>query len=221
MDHPDQNEEQVPQPYPDWFFRRVDDTDDRLFYVEPRLVVHIDEPAIEAIGSYFRRELPPDGDVLDLMSSWRSHLPDVLPRKRLVGLGMNAAEMRHNPALDEWVVHDVNADPRLPFADQTFDAAVVTVSVQYITRPVEVFSHVRRVLKDGAAFHVIFSNRMFPTKAVEVWQRLDSRGRAQLIDSYFQRSGGWESPTESDISPGKGTGVDPVLVVSAARHGGI
>ena len=221
MDDHEQSGERAAQPFPDSFFRRADENDDRLFYVEPRLVVHIDEPAIAAIGSYFQRELPPNGDILDLMSSWRSHLPDGFPRKRLVGLGMNAAEMRDNPALDEWVVHDINADPRLPFADQTFDAAVVTVSVQYMTRPVEVFSHVRRILKDGAAFHVIFSNRMFPTKAVAVWQRLDSRGRAQLIESYFHRSGGWDSPTESDISPGQGPGVDPVLVVSAARLGAI
>ena len=221
MDRNAQKGDPADQPYPDSYFRRVDEADDRHFYVEPRLVVHIDAPAIEAIGSYFRRELPSNGDILDLMSSWRSHLPDEFPTNRLVGLGLNAAEMRDNPALDEWVVHDINAEPRLPFEDQTFDAVVVTVSVQYMTRPVEVFSHVRRVLRDGGAFQVIFSNRMFPTKAVAVWQRLDSAGRAQLIASYFHRSGGWDSPTETDISSGQGPGVDPVLVVSAARLGAI
>ena len=221
MDRHEQEGQRTTPPYPDSFFRRVDETDDRLFYVEPRLVVHIDEPAIAAIGSYFQQELPPNGDILDLMSSWRSHLPDEFPRKRLVGLGMNAGEMRDNPALDRWVVHDINTDPRLPFGDQSFDAAVVTVSVQYMTRPVEVFSHVRRVLKDGAAFHVIFSSRMFPTKAVAVWQRLDNLGRAQLIESYFHRSGGWDSPASSDINPGPGSGADPVFVVSAARLGAI
>ena len=221
MDRHEQAGERATQPYPDSFFRRVDETDDRLFFVEPRLVVHIDEPAIAVIGRYFQQELPSDGVILDLMCSWRSHLPDAFPRKRLVGLGMNAAEMRDNPALDRRVVHDLNADPRLPFADQAFDAAVVTVSVQYMIRPVEVFSHVRRVLKNGAAFHVIFSNRMFPTKAVAVWQRLDHRGRAQLIESYFHRSGGWDSPTASDIGPGPGSGADPVFVVSAARLGAI
>ena len=221
MDPLEQNEGRAAEPYPDSYFRRVDEADDRLFYVEPRLVVHIDEPAIAAIGRYFQHELPPDGDILDLMSSWRSHLPDEFSRNRLVGLGLNAAEMRDNPALDEWVVHDINAEPRLPFADETFDAAVVTVSVQYMTRPVEVFSDVRRVLRDGAAFHVIFSNRMFPTKAVAVWQRLDDRGKAQLISSYFRRSGGWDPPTERDISPGRGSGTDPVFVVSAAKLGAI
>ena len=221
MDGHEQEEKRATQPYPDSFFRRVDEADDRLFFVEPRLVVHIDEPAIAAIGRYFQEELPLNGVILDLMSSWRSHLPDGFPTKKLVGLGMNEAEMRDNPALDRRVVHDLNADPVLPFAEQTFDAAVVTVSVQYMIRPIEVFSHVRRVLKDGAAFHVIFSNRMFPTKAVAVWQRLDSRGRSQLIDSYFRRSGGWGSPEESDIGPGPGSGGDPVFVVSAARLGAI
>ncbi len=221
MNPHEQDEDQASQPYPDSFFRRVDEGDDRLFYAEPRLVVHIDDSAIAAIGRYFHQELPSNGVILDLMSSWRSHLPEGLPRSQLVGLGLNAAEMRDNPALDRRLVHDINADPTLPFLDQTFDAVVVTVSVQYMTRPVEVFSEVRRVLRDGGAFHVIFSSRMFPTKAVAVWQRLDSRGRAQLIGTYFQRSGGWDSPAASDISPGPGAVGDPVYVVSAARAGDI
>jgi hypothetical protein len=221
LDRHAQEDEGATRPYPDSFFRRVDETDDGLFYREPRFVVHVDEPAIAAIGGYFQQQLPPNGDILDLMSSWRSHLPDGFPKKRLVGLGLNAEEMYDNPSLDTRVVHDINAEPRLPFADQTFDAAVVTVSVQYMTRPVEVFSDVRRVLKDGAAFHVVFSNRMFPTKAVAIWQRLDDRDKTLLIGEYFRRSGGWQSPTASDISPRPGSGGDPVFVVSAARLGAI
>ena len=205
--------------YPPEFFRRMDESDDRLFYTEPRLVVHIDDHAIAAIGRYFSEILPEDGVILDLMSSWRSHLPSDLRAERVVGLGMNEVEMRENPHLDEYVIHDLNDDPRLPFEDAVFDAVVVTVSIQYMTRPVEVFAEIRRILKDGMIFHVIYSNRMFPTKAVAIWQSLDDRRRGQLVGSYFTSSGGWEGIALYDISPNTGAYSDPVYVVSARKAG--
>ena len=120
--------------FPDRFFQRVDESDDSLFYTHPRLVVHIDEYAIEAIRRYFSEALPDDGLILDLMSSWRSHMPEEPSSRKILGLGMNEVEMRENPQLDEYVIHDLNRQPRLPFDDRVFDAAVVTVSVQYMTR---------------------------------------------------------------------------------------
>ena len=197
----------------------MDESDDRLFYTEPRLVVHIDDHAIAAIGRYFSETLPEGGVILDLMSSWRSHLPPGFQAERVVGLGMNDAEMRENPQIDEYAIHDLNDDPRLPFDDAVFDAVVVTVSIQYMTRPVEVFAEVRRILKDGAYFHVIYSNRMFPTKAVAVWQSLDDRRRGQLIGSYFTSADGWEDIALYDISPNTGAYSDPVYVVSARKAG--
>ncbi len=201
--------------YPPSFFRRTDDSSDRLFYTEPRLVVHIDEHAIAAIGRYFEQALPRNGVLLDLMSSWRSHLPEGFPKQTLAGLGLNETEMRENPQLDERIVHDLNADPALPFPDSWFDAAFVIVSIQYLMRPVEVFREVRRALKPGAAFHVIYSNRMFPTKAVAVWQYADMEQRSRLIFSYFHNAGGWEQPEALDISPRLPFPSDPVIVVRA------
>ena len=195
----------------------MDESDDGVFYTQPRLVVHIDEYAIEAIRRYFSEVLPEDGVILDLMSSWRSHMPHESRGRRIVGLGMNEVEMRENPQLDEFVIHDLNKDPSLPFDDQVFDAVVVTVSVQYITRPVEVFSEVRRLLKDDASFHVIYSNRMFPTKAVAVWQSLDDYRRGQLVGAYFVSSGGWDDVTIRDISPEVEHYADPAYVVSGRR----
>ena len=205
------------QPYQPWYFRREDESPDRFFYIEPRLVVHIDDHAIAAIADYYGRTLPKDGAILDLLSSWRSHLPEGFLTGKLVGLGLNAVEMQENPQLDECVVHDVNADPRLPFYDQVFDAAVITVSIQYLTRPVEVFQEVRRVLKEGATFHVVYSNRMFPTKAVAIWQRLDDAGHGELVASYFANAGGWERPEKLDISPQRTFYTDPVYGVAAEK----
>ena len=198
------------------YFRREDERPDALFYAEPRLVVHIDEHAIRAIGAYLSETLPAGGALLDLMSSWRSHLPERPAMGKVVGLGLNRVEMKENPQLDEAVVHDLNANPALPFRDGAFDAAVLTVSVQYLTGPEQVFAEVARVLKPGARFHVIYSNRMFPTKATAVWKALSDSDRAKLIGAYFRRSGRWEEPEARDITPRVGAYSDPVYVVSAA-----
>ena len=203
--------------YPKWAFLREDETDDRRFYVQPRLVVHIDENAVGATASYFGRVLPRDGVILDLMSSWRSHMPADLPAKRLVGLGLNAVEMAENPQLDRALVHDINADTKLPFSDASFDAAVLTVSIQYIVRPVEIFAEVNRTLREGASFHVVYSNRMFPTKAVAIWKGLDDSRRADLIASYFNYSRGWDSPQTQDIVSRQEPNADPVCVVTARK----
>ncbi len=209
--------EESPDLYPPELFRRQDESDDRLFYAEPRLVVHIDYPAIGAISAYLSDELPPDGVILDLMSSWRSHMPSDLPVRRLIGIGLNDAELNENPQLDERIIHDLNANPALPVEDGTLDAAVITVSIQYMTKPVEVFRDVNRILKPEASFHVIYSNRMFPTKAIAIWQSLDDRRRAQLIASYFQNSGGWGNIRAINITPQLPHYSDPVYVVAATK----
>lgn len=203
--------------FPPGAFRRWDQGDDTEFYVEPRLVVHIDDPAIAALGRYFATALPNNGVILDVMSSWRSHLPANFAKQRLVGLGLNQVELNENPQLDERIVHNLNAKPALPFADATFDAAIVTVSIQYLTRPVEVFREVRRCLKPGAAFHVAYSNRMFPTKAVELWKALGDRQHGTLIERYFALAGGWTIAEWLDVGPKPPGQSDPLWVVRATR----
>ena len=198
----------------------MDDSDDRLFYAQPRFVVHIDEQAIAAIGEFFQQAIPADSAILDLMSSWRSHFPAGFAKRKLIGLGLNEAEMADNPQLDEWVVHDLNANPILPFQDESFDAVVLTVSVQYLVKPIEVFQQVNRILKAGGPFHVVCSNRMFPTKAVAIWQMLDDRQRVQLVASYFVKAGGWETPQALDLSPRSDSYADPVYVVTARKQSG-
>ena len=169
-------------------FARVDDGDDRFFYAVERKVTHIEDGAIEALRSFYGSVLPPGGEVLDLMSSWRSHLPHAGLGK-VTGLGMNGPEMQDNPQLGSFVVHDLNATPSLPFDDDYFDAAVCTVSVQYLTSPIEVFTDVRRVVRAGGTFCVAFSNRCFPTKAVAVWLSGSDASHVQLVRVYFANAG--------------------------------
>ncbi len=180
--------------------------------------MHIDDGAIAAVGNAFRTLIPPDSLTLDLMSSWRSHWPAGHAKRRLVGLGMNAVEMAENPDLDEYIVQDINLNPELPFGENTFDAVVITVSVQYLTQPVETFRQVNRILKPGGLFIVTFSNRMFPTKAVRVWRYSTDRGHLDLVATYLEGAGNFADIrgglTNSEGSPPG----DPLFLVTAAKN---
>ncbi len=191
----------MPARFPPGSFEREDESPDGYFYAEPRLVTHIDDYAIAAVGEAYRRFLPPDGEYLDLMSSWVSHFPADFAIGRLVGLGMNEVELARNPRLDERVVQDLNKEPRLPFEDARFDGVVICVSVQYLTRPVEVFAEIGRVLRPGAPLVVTFSNRCFPMKAVRLWQALDDEQHGQLVAAYAEDSGAFASARVFDLSP--------------------
>jgi len=196
------------------FFRRLDDSDDELFYLAPRFVVHIDDAAIRTVGRIYLSRLPRDGAILDLMSSWRSHLPPELKPARVVGLGLNRPEMEDNPALTEIVTHNLNRTAQLPFEDASFDGAVLTVSILYLIHPLEVFAEVGRVLKPGAPFIVTFSNRMFPTKAVAIWAKASEQQRVDLVGYYFTHSAAFEKIEIIDRSSG---GTDPLWAVLGYR----
>lgn len=170
-------------------FLRRDTAPDAEFYRFERLVTHIDPAAVAAVTQLYRQFFPPGGDLLDLMSSWVSHLPPEQAYGRVAGLGMNAEELRHNPRLTERTVQDLNQQPTLPYADASFDAAGICVSVQYLTQPVAVFQELRRVLRPGAPLVVTFSNRCFPDKAIYAWQTLDDGGHVQLVQHYFAAAG--------------------------------
>ena len=184
-------------------FRRYDETPDARFYRTPRLVTHIDDRAIAAVTQLYREHFPPGGAILDLRSSWVSHLPPEVTYGRVVGLGMNEVELKENPRLDEYVVQDLNRDPRLPFGDGEFDGAGICVSIDYLIQPVKVLREVGRVLKVGAPLVVTFSNRCFPEKAVAIWLQLDDQGHVRLVEEYLRQAGNFENVRGLDRSPRK------------------
>ena len=199
--------------FPDWFFDRADPGLDTAFYGPPRLVTHIDEGAIAAVGDLYA-ELSVEGEVLDLMSSWVSHFR--APPRRLVGLGMNATELAANPVLAEHVVHDLNVDPALPFPDASFDDVTCCVSVDYLVRPLEVFGEVARLLRPGGRFVVTFSNRCFPTKAIRGWLATDGRGHLQIVAAYFAAAADRFRDLRGERRPTP-PGGDPLYAVWAHR----
>ncbi|HLF77711.1 MAG TPA: methyltransferase domain-containing protein [Dehalococcoidia bacterium] len=186
---------------PENLFERQDEMPDSLFYSQPRLVYHIDEYAVAAVTEAYRRFLPPSGKYLDLMSSWVSHFPPEMTIRHLVGHGMNEVELQRNTALSEYFVQDLNVNPVLPFADGTFDGVVICVSIQYLTRPVDVFREIARVLKPAAPLIVSFSNRCFPSKAVRIWRSINDEQHGRLVGMYAQAAGGFEAADFHDFSP--------------------
>ena len=188
----------------------MDQVDDGVFYSLERKVTHLESGAIEALRSSYGRLLAPHAVVLDLMSSWRSHLPVGLGH--VTGLGMNAAEMADNPQLHDSVVHDLNQQPILPFADQSFDAVVCSASVQYLIHPVAVFADVVRTLRPGGVMAVAFSNRCFFTKAVRVWLEGSDTDHRALVRGYLLAAG-FKTIVDAQVpSPD-----DPLFLVTGVR----
>ena len=199
--------------FPAGFFERLDPSSDEHFYSWPRLVTHIDDGAIDAVGALYD-ELALTGDVLDLMGSWVSHFRHA--PARLTVLGMNGEELTANPMASATVVHDLNTEPVLPFGRAEFDAVVCCVSVDYLTQPIAVFADVARVVRAGGPFVCTFSNRCFPTRAIRGWLASTDQQRCALIAEYFRLAGGWEEPVVQRRTS-QGHHGDPLFAVWAHR----
>jgi SAM-dependent methyltransferase len=192
--------------------QRLDPGDDARFYDRPRFVHHVDEGFRDRLARLYADRLGPGDDVLDLMGSWISHLPDV-EFGRVVGHGLNAEELAANERYDEWFVQDLNVDSELDFPDGSFDAVTCAVSVQYLRYPGRVFAEIARVLRPGGVCIVSFSNRMFPGKAVRAWRDREMDDRADLVSRYLESTGAFDAPETVREVPDR----DPFYAV-LARH---
>ena len=191
---------------------------------QPRFVTHIDDGAIKALTAYYASVFPlpgPSVQLLDICSSWISHYPRGYDSScgRIAGLGMNEAELARNPILSDFTVADLNTNPVLPYPDNTFDVVTNVVSVDYLTRPLEVMKEVNRVLKPGGLAIMSFSNRCFPTKAIAIWTSSGDMDHIWIVGAYFHFAEGFEKPQALDISPAKGRS-DPMYVVYARKQVG-
>jgi len=196
----------------DSMYRREDESADSFFYEKPRYEKHIDDATIEAITQVYREYLIPDSSILDLMSSWISHLPEEISFSRVSGLGMNVAELTKNPRLDDFLVHDLNENPVAPYAPNSFDAVLIAVSVQYLINPVEVFKSIAKILKPGGKCIVSLSHRLFPSKAIRAFLVLPAKERCELVRSYFDYACDFRDVTVLDRSP---INADPLWIVMA------
>lgn len=201
-------------PYSEQDFTRTDESSDEIFYDQPRLVTHIDDPCIDALTKYYREIFQEGDDVLDICSSWISHYPSEWKGGKVVGLGMNEYELSQNKILSDFVVKDLNQDPTLPFEDKSFDKVTCVVSIDYLTKPLEVVKEIGRVLKPGGMAIISMSNRCFPTKAFQIWLQTSDLEHIFIVGSFFHYSGLFEPPKSFDRSPNPGR-TDPLYIVTA------
>lgn len=173
---------------------KLDESNDTEFYSFPRFVTHVDEGFIDQLTNLYRERLQPQTRILDLMSSWVSHLPDEIEFSHLEGHGMNAEELAKNPRLNHYFVQNLNQNPKLPLDDQDFDAVLIAVSVQYLQYPEAVFTEIQRILKPGGIVIVSFSNRMFYQKAIAAWRDGTDLSRVQQVKAYFEAIPGFSQP---------------------------
>ena len=174
--------------------QKLDDTSDGLFYSAPRFVTHVDQGFIDHLSELYRERLIPQSRIFDMMSSWVSHLPEEIQFAWVQGHGMNAEELEKNPRLDHYFVQSFNEDQIFPLDDNSFDAVLNTVSVQYLQYPEAVFAEIYRVLKPGGIAIISFSNRMFYQKAIAAWRDNSEMGRVELVKRYFQSVAGFSMP---------------------------
>ena len=206
---------------------KLDDTDDSCFYDCPRFVTHVDDGFIQQLTDLYRDRLSPDTHILDMMSSWVSHLPDEMKFAHVEGHGLNGEELARNPRFNHYFVQNLNQNPQLPLADQSVDAVLNAVSVQYLQYPEAIFSEIHRILKPGGVAIVSFSNRMFYQKAIAAWRDGSDASRVELVKSYFQGTPGFTEPEViAKVSQAPAmlqwlgvAGGDPFYAVIAQRQG--
>jgi len=211
-------------------FSRLDESDDSIFYSRDRFVQHLDSLALSTVEKIIQElVIEKTPAILDLMASWDSHIPPTIQAETVVGLGLNRNELARNETLTDWVYHDLNKDPSLPFPDNTFDVVLNVVSVDYMTKPFDVFREVNRILKPGGLFLVIFSSRLFEQKAVKIWRQSSEEERILLVEEFFTRDGTFTRP-QLFTSKGKprpkddkyahlGIPSDPIYAVYAEKKG--
>ncbi len=205
---------------------KLDETDDSLFYDSPRFVTHVDEHFIQQLTDLYRERLKPNTRIFDMMSSWVSHLPDEVQFASVEGHGMNEAELARNPRLDHYFLQNLNEKQLLPLPDQSFDAVLNTVSIQYLQFPEAIFAEIYRILKPGGIAIFSFSNRMFYQKAIQAWRDSSEADRVELVKGYFRAIPGFSEPEViAKVSPvptflqmlGMG-GADPFYAVVGQRQ---
>ena len=202
---------------------KLDRSDDSLFYAEPRFVHHLDASFRARLTQLYRERIPACAVVVDLMSSWVSHLPEDITYQEVIGHGLNAEELAANPRLDRHWLQNLNTTQQLPLADNSVDAVLIVAGWQYLQQPEAVAAELLRVVRTRGEVIVAFSNRMFFQKASQIWTDGGDREHLAYVAEVFTAQG-WPTPqlvAEETPAPGVlgwiGGKGDPFFAVIATK----
>lgn len=173
--------------------RKWDRSDDALFYAEPRFVQHLDGAFRHRLTELYRERIPAGAVVLDLMSSWVSHLPEDVAFASVIGHGLNPKELLANPRLSRRWVQNLNTDQILPLESGSVDATLIVAGWQYLEYPEAIAAELWRITRPGGQLIVAFSNRMFFTKAPQIWADGSDRDHLAYVAEVLIAQG-WPTP---------------------------
>ena len=168
---------------------KQDESNDELFYSMPRFVQHLDGGFRKELTNLYSDRIEAGTIILDLMSSWVSHLPASNNYKEVIGHGLNEQELKANKQLSSYWLQNLNVNQHLPLADCQIDTGLIVAGWQYLQKPEAVASELFRVVKPGGILIVSFSNRMFSSKAPLAWLESSDRERLNLISKVVRHQG--------------------------------
>tara|TARA_B000000475_G_C15911937_1_gene412939 strand:- start:230 stop:880 length:651 start_codon:yes stop_codon:yes gene_type:complete len=169
---------------------KSDICDDEIFYQQPRFVHHLSDSFRNRLTSLYSEYLLNHHIILDLMSSWVSHLPSNISYKKVIGHGMNEAELSSNERLDRFFVQNLNKKQNMPIEDSSIDVGLIVAGWQYLQYPEKVSLELSRVIKSDSLLIISFTNRAFWTKAPNIWTYSSEEKRIEYVTSVLT-SNGW------------------------------
>ena len=169
---------------------KIDISDDGIFYQQPRFVHHLSVSFRNRLTSLYSEYLLNHYIILDLMSSWVSHLPSNISYKKVIGHGMNEAELSSNERLDRFFVQNLNKKQNMPIEDSSVDVGLIVAGWQYLQYPEKVSLELSRVIKSDSLLIISFTNRAFWTKAPNIWTYSSEEKRIEYVTSVLT-SNGW------------------------------
>ena len=169
---------------------KSDISDDEIFYQQPRFVHHLSDSFRTRLTTLYSEYLLNHHIILDLMSSWVSHLPTNIRYKKVIGHGMNEAELSSNERLDRFFVQNLNKKQNMPIEDSSVDVGLIVAGWQYLQYPEKVSLELSRVIKSDSLLIISFTNRAFWTKAPNIWTYSSEEKRIEYVTSVLT-SNGW------------------------------
>ncbi len=168
---------------------KIDITNDEIFYQNPRYVHHLSVSFRTRLTNLYSEYLLHHHVILDLMSSWVSHLPFDIKYKKVIGHGLNEAELSSNKRLDSFWVQNLNKTQNMPIEDSSVDVGLVVAGWQYLQYPEKVSLELSRIIKSDSLLIISFTNRAFWTKAPNIWSYSSEEKRIEYVYSVLKANG--------------------------------
>ena len=168
---------------------KSDISDDEIFYQQPRFVHHLSDSFRTRLTNLYSEYLLKHYIILDLMSSWVSHLPPNIRYKKVIGHGLNQAELSSNERLDSFFVKNLNKKQNMPIEDSSIDVGLIVAGWQYLQYPEKISLELSRIIKSDSLLIISFTNRAFWSKSPNIWTYSSEVKRIEYVTSILIDNG--------------------------------